>query len=269
MLCNRRLGFRRFFSSLWLAGEGPVYFDNCLNRAVKFAVAFALGALLSACGAGGGGGAPAVSILVPTSDPSYSTNWSDVRLGGAISHASFVHVTNTATGTTTEGFVTYFQGQGTWFADIYGLGFGENPITVIADADGTGATTASAHITVIRPSQPADLIFNGPNQSLASTFWTDGSSFGGSHKIALFADGTGRSTTGSVISETAGAVTDFTWTKLGPDSIQISSCPTCSFQKISLISGSLNDAVFYGQIETVGGAGELASHAFLLTAGNL
>jgi len=246
MLCNRRLGFRRFFSSLWLAGEGPVYFDNCLNRAVKFAMAFALGALLSACGAGGGG-----------------------EVGGAISHASFVHVTNAATGTTTEGFVNYFQGQGTWFADIYGLGLGDNPITVVADADGTGTTTASTHITVIRPSQPADLIFNGPNQSLASTFWTDGSSFGGSHKIALFADGTGRSTTGSVISETAGAVTDFTWTKLGPDSIQISSCPTCSFQKISLISGSLNDAVFYGQIETVGGAGELASHAFLLTAGNL
>jgi hypothetical protein len=225
--------------------------------------------LLGACGGGGGGGGPAVSISVPTSDPTYSTNWSSVRLGGAISHASFVHVTNAATGTTTEGFVNYFQGQGSWFADVYGLGLGENPITVVADADGTGATTARAFITVIRPSQPADLIFNGANQSLAATFWTDGSSFGQSHKIALFEDGTGRSTTGSALSEAAGAVTDFTWTKLGPDSIQISNCPTCSFQKISRISGSLNDAVFYGQIETVGGAGELALHAFSLTAGNL
>lgn len=242
--------------------------DHCLRRCTKVAVVLALGALLAGCGGSGGEG-PSVSILVPTSDSTYSTAFSDVRFGGAIARASFVHVTNAATGTTVEGFVNFFQGQGSWFADVFGLVPGENVITVVADADGTGATTARVSITVIRPLQPADVIFNGLSRNLASTFWTDGSSFGQSHKIALFADGTGRSTTGSVLSETAGAVTDFTWTKLGPDAIQIVNCPTCSFQRISRISGSLNDATFYGQIETVGGAGELASHGFSLTPGNL
>ena len=180
-------------------------------------------------------------------------------------------MTNAATGITVEGFVNYFQGQGTWFAEIRGLTLGENPITAVADEYGDGASTARTFITVIRPLQPADLIFNGPSQNLSSTFWTDASSIGEFHKIALFADGTGRSTTGSVLSETAGAVADFTWSKLGPDAIQISNCPTCSFQKIFGISGSLNEGIFFGQIETVGGAGEVgnASHVFQLTDGNL
>lgn len=245
--------------------------DYCFDRGTKFAVALALAALLAACGGGGDGEGegPSISIHNPTSDPAYSTTGTGVVLGGAIARASFVHVTNAATGITVEGFVNYFEGQGSWFADMYGLTFGENPITVVADRDGTGAATARASITVIRPLQPANLIFNGPSQNLASTFWTNGSSFGHSHKIALYADGTGRSTTGSVLSETAGAVTDFTWNKLGPDAIQISNCPTCSFQKISRISGSLNEAIFFGQVETAGGATDNTVHAFQLTDGNL
>lgn len=164
---------------------------------------------------------------MPTSAPSYSTTWNTVRLSGTISNAGYVHVRNAHTGFTTEGFVNYNQGQGSWFADVFELAPADNAIAATADADGTGARTASAHITVIRPLQPADLIINGSSHASANTFWTDGNSFNGSHKIALFGDGTGRSTTGSVLSENAGTVTDFTWSKLGPDSILISNCVTC------------------------------------------
>lgn len=234
-----------------------------------------LSILMLSCGGGGGGDSgnagpvPSISINVPTSDPSYSTTWTSIRLGGTISNASFVHVRNARTGFTTEGFVNYYQGQGSWFADVYGLEPGDNAITATADADGTGARTASAYITVTRPLQPADLVINGPDQASTNTFWTDGSSVNNSHKIAFFGDGTGRSTTGSVLSENAGTVTDFTWSKLGPDSILISNCLTCSFQNISRISGSLSEGIFYGQVETIDGAGELALHTFTLTSGNL
>jgi len=229
-----------------------------------------LAILLAGCGGGGGGvQSPSISIDVPTSAPGYSTTWTSVRLGGTISHASFVHVRNSSTGFTTEGYVNYYQGYGSWFADVYGLGFGDNSITVTADADGTGARTANAHITVIRPLQPADLIINGPDQSSAPTYWTDTSSFSGSHNIAFFANGTGRSTTGSTITENAGTVVNFTWSILGPDSIIISNCLNCSFQKISQIQGSLNEELFYGQVETVGGNGNISLDSFVLTSGNL
>ena len=105
---------------------------------------------------------------MPISAPNYSTTWTDVRIGGTISNASFVLVRNALTGSTTEGFVFYNQGHGTWFADIQGLALGGNMITAIADSDGTAARTASATITVIRPLQPADLIVNGTNQASAN-----------------------------------------------------------------------------------------------------
>jgi len=226
---------------------------------------------LTGCGGGSGGSGQTLSIDItsPTTAATYSTVWTDVSIGGTISNASFVRVSNGLTGGATIGYVFYNQGLGTWSADVRGLGFGNNPITVTADSDGTGANTANAYITLIRPLQPLEEIFNGPNQLSASTYWTDANSFNESHKIALYEDGTGRSTTGSALGEDAGGVTDFTWTKLGPDSVLITSCPTCSFQLISRISGSIAVDAFNGQIETVGGVGELAVHAFTLTAGGL
>jgi len=228
--------------------------------------------LLAACGGGGSETSnqlPSISIDVPTSEPSYYTTGSSVRLGGTISNASFVRVRNTLTGSATEGYVNYYEGNGSWFADVYGLGFGDNPITVTADKDGTGKRTATAHITIIRPLQPADLIINGTNQLSANIYWTDASSFAGSHKIAFFGDGTGRSTTGSTLLEEAGTVVNFTWTKLEPDLIIITNCSDCSFQKISRIQGSLSEDLFYGQVMTVDNNGYIALDAFVLTFGNL
>jgi hypothetical protein len=100
-------------------------------------------------------------------------------------------------------------------------------------------------------------------------YWTDATSFPDSFKIAFFEDGTGRSTTGSKLSENAGPVVTFTWSLLGPDSIIITNCPDCSSQKIYNIQGSLSDAEFGGIVETVGGAGYHASDSFILTSGSL
>lgn len=229
---------------------------------------------LQACGGGGGGGSsssgPAITITNPTSEPTFSTTLSGVIIGGRISGAGFVNVTNTNTGQTARGFVNYNQGVGTWFVTGLGrLGLGANRIVATADADGTGSNTASDVITIFRPLVPLNEIFNGPNQLSATTFWTDLSSFGQSHQFAIFEDGTGRSTTGNALTENAGVVVDFTWTMLGPDSFIVNNCPTCSFQMISRIAGSVSIQEFTGQIETVGGAGEIATHAFELMLGNL
>lgn len=223
---------------------------------------------LSGCGDGGSDSSevPSISIQNPTTAASYRTVWASVRIGGTISNASSfgpVHASNALTGFTTTGFVSPHQGRVNWWVDV-GVGFGDNPITVTFD-------TANAYITLIRPLQPLDEIFNGPNQFSANTHWTDEHSFNEAHKIALFEDGTGRSTTGSALSENAGGVSDFTWTMLDPNSVQITNCPTCSFQLITGVSGSITVDSFLSQIETVGGVKETnsASHAFTLTAGNL
>ena len=71
--------------------------------------------------------------------------------------ARYVHVGNALTGVTVEGFVFYVDGQGTWFADCYSLGLGDNVLTVTADSDGRGKRTSSARITVARPLQPVKL----------------------------------------------------------------------------------------------------------------
>jgi len=244
------------------------------GRVSKLTVAvFTLAFIVALAGCGGGGGGsgqtPTINIINPSTGPSYSTVWTGVIIGGTISNASFVHATNALTGATSTGYVNYNQGHGSWFADVGGLGFGDNPITVTADSDGTGSSTANAYITIVRPLQPLDEIFNAPNQFSANTYWTDAHSYNQSHKIALFADGTGRSTTRSALSEDAGGVVDFTWTMPGPDSVLITNCPSCSFQMISRISGSITVDAFNGQIETTGGASELALHAFTLTAGVL
>ncbi len=220
--------------------------------------------LLFACGGGGDSDSPNITISTPTTAPIYATIWTDVRLGGSISGASFVHVTNAATGFTSEGFVFYNQGIGSWFADIQGLTFGDNPITVVADEDGRGVNTASDRITVTRPTVPLELILNGTDAAGATSHWIDAHSLFESHKIALYADGTGRSTTGSLFSEDAGTAVDITWTLQGPDDILVVGCTDCSFQRISRISGSLEEELFLGQVETLGGVGEVALHAFIL-----
>ena len=242
-------------------------------RRLIFSTAILLIGIASIIGSGGGGGGgyagTSISIKNPTSEPSYETTWSSLRIGGTISSASFVHVENTMTGFTTDGYVTYDQGDGSWFADIYGLAPGENLIIVTADSDGTGMSIAQDQIIFIRPLQPVSMIYNGPNQNEASSFWIDINSIGEFHKIAIFADGSGKSTTGSLLTENAGAITEFTWNLLDPDAILVSNCATCSFQKISRIQGSFDDGSFMGQIETVGGEGELALHLFVLESGEL
>jgi hypothetical protein len=264
--------------SCWITDEAPRYGEGKVHNGTKsvsmlpvviLVVAFV--AVLTACGGGNGdsGQTPSIDITNPTADPTYSTVWTGVIIGGTISNASFVSVSNALTGSNTIGYVFYNQGLGTWFAEVGGLGFGDNPITVTADSDGTGASTANAYITLIRPLQPLDEIFNGADQFSANTYWTDAHSFNQSHKIELYENGTGRSTTGSAFSEDAGGVSDLTWTKLGPDSVLITNCPACSFQVISRISGSIAVGAFNGQVETVGGVGELALHAFTLTDGHL
>lgn len=225
---------------------------------------------LNACGGGGSGGVPSVSIDNPAA--TYTTSAS-VRLGGTIARASYVHVRNTATGITVDGYVNYLGGQGSWFADVTGLLPGDNPIVVTADADGTGARTATATITITRPLQPASLIINATDAASATNYWSDRSSYGTqagtSHLIALYADGTGRATTNSALTQPPGAVASFTWAYDGAEAIVISNCASCSFLRISRISGSLAEGAFYGQVETVGGAVETALHYFERTAGTL
>lgn len=212
---------------------------------------------------------PIIAITQPTAGSRYETPWTDVRLGGTLSHASFVHALNTRTGDRTDGYVNYVDGYGSWFADIRGLQPGDNLIRVTADADGTGRHTTSTSITVARPAVPAAGIFNGSTAAGASTFWTDRSSFGESHRIALFADGTGRATTGDAYAETAGTATSFTWVLISVDAIQINDCLTCSFQTISRISGATTEGLFLGETASTGSTTDASAHAFELTNGTL
>jgi len=228
--------------------------------------------IITTCGSGADDSSsrPTISIENPTSEPTYSTTSSSVRIGGRLSGAGFVHVLNTTTGFSTEAYVTYnIEGIGSWFADVYGLVPGDNLITATADEAGTGTNTAVDSIIISRPLQPYTLIINAADSASATSHWTDMHSFNTSHRIALFADGTGISTTGNVLNEDAGATITFTWSVLGPEAIQINNCLTCSFQQITRISGSLDEEVFLGQVETVNGDGEVALHAFFLNPGTL
>lgn len=222
---------------------------------------------LGSCG-GGGDALPSIAIFNPTAADTYATTATGVRVGGSVSGAAFVHVVNTTTGARVEGYVNYLDGQGTWFADVYGLVPGANVVVATADADGSGAHTASDTLTVARPLQPASLILNGDVAATATGYWVDGSSFNTSHKIALYADGSGRSTTGNVLTDPAGEPVAMTWAYDGAEAIVINGCSACSFQRISRISGSTAEGVFLGQIETVGGAGETALHVFQLGTGS-
>jgi hypothetical protein len=110
--------------------------------------------VLIACIAAGCGGSddpppPTIEIRVPTTAPTFTTTATAIRIGGDISHASFMRLHNELTGQTEQGFVVYNQGLGTWFCDI-GLAVGDNPLVATADADGTGAQTATARILVTR-----------------------------------------------------------------------------------------------------------------------
>ena len=227
--------------------------------------------IITACSGGNGGnGGPAISIENPTSESTYATTSTNVRIGGRVSGAGFVHVLNTTTGFSTNAYVNYnSEGIGSWFADVIGLVPGDNLITATADKDGLGTNTVVDSIIISRPLQPYTLIINATDSFSATNYWTDMHSFNASHSIALFADGTGISTTGNVLSADAGATDTFTWSILGLEAIQIDNCSTCSFQQITRISGSLNEGVFLGQVETIGGDGEVALHAFFLNSGTL
>lgn len=240
-------------------------------RCTRAALVTVLIASLQACGGDGGDTAgprpvPSLSIVTPSAAGRHDTPWRDVRLGGAIEHAAFVHVVNTATGMRVDGFVNTTAGTGSWFADLSGLAPGDNRIVVTADADGTGAFTASVNITITRPSQPARLAIGGDAGS-AAAHWKDTHSFGGGHAIVLYADGTGRSTTGSALAQAAGPVTAFAWSYDGAEAIVVVGCAACSFQRIDRMAGGVNEGLLLGRIETVGGASDAATHAFQLTPG--
>jgi len=246
--------------------------QSSVQRGLLLGIFFAVSILLGSCGGGGvdWGAAPTVlsptiAIENPTSASTYDTNDPDVRLGGTIGNADGVKVINSTTGTGSwEGYVNYSNGQGTWFADVTGLVPGDN--VLIATASGGGGMASDA-ITVRRPLQPALMLLNGADTASATTYWTDTSSLG--HQLALFGDGTGRSTTGSTVDAKAGPVVSMNWALDGPETIVIQGCADCSFQRISRISGSVADKKFAGQVETVGGAGYIALDAFILTAGSL
>ena len=227
--------------------------------------------LISSCGSGDGSiPNPTISIETPTSDSVYATTATGIRLGGRISSASFVHVKNLMTGFSADGYVIYNDdGIGTWFADVFGLIPGDNIITATADKYGDGIYTATDTITISRPLQPLTQILNAADAASATNYWVDAHSYNQSHKIALFADGTGISTTGNVLTEQAGPTIVFSWTILAPDAIQINNCATCSYQQITRISGSLFEELFFGQIETIDGNSETALHAFILEPGTL
>lgn len=229
----------------------------------------ALLAGLAACGGDTTSGPPRITITTPTSAASYATTSTSVRLGGSIAGAGFVRVHNSTTGSTTNGFVNYVGGVGSWFVDVPGLVPGGNVLVATADADGTGARTASATLTVNRPTQPASQVLNAANAAAAVNHWVDTHSFGGGHVLALYADGSGRASTGSALTQPAGAVAGFSWAYDGAEAIRISGCASCAYQRISRISGSTAEGGFYGQVETVGGATETALHFFQLTPGIL
>jgi len=224
--------------------------------------------IITACGGGGNGSSsrPTISIENPTSEPTYATTSTSVSIGGRWSGSGFIQVLNTTTGfNTVANTAINSEGIGTWFAAVYGLVPGDNLITATAGK----ADTAVDSITISRPLQPYTLIINAADSTSATNYWTDMHSINASHSIALFADGTGISTTGNVLSEDAGATDTFTWSILGTEAIQIDNCSTCSFQQITRISGSLDEGVFLGQVETVSGDGEIALHAFFLNSGTL
>lgn len=234
-----------------------------MKQTLKFFISLALTVFLSACGGGDDSdNSTTITILSPTSESTYFTVWPDVILGGSVSGTSFVKVTNETTGFTTDAFVNYYDGYGSWFAEIPGLVPGDNHI--VASANGI-----NAYITISRPERPYEYILNGADHNVTSTFWLDSHSFNQSHKITVYADGTGRSTTKSVLYEEASSVVDFNWTASSPDEITIINCSDCSFQKISRISGSIDEGIFFGEVETTGGDLEKALHAFILEAGNL
>lgn len=210
---------------------------------------------------------PTIDIQEPTLAIYYWTTASAVNVSGSVSGASFVHVVNTTTGSRIEAYVRYSSGHGSWFAAVTGLAPGANVIVATADADGSGARTANATLTITRPLQPASLILNGNGAATATSYWLDMLSFNASHRIALFADGTGRSTTGNLLTDQAGGPVTISWSYDGAEAILINGCPSCSFQRISRISGSTDEWRFWGQVETVGGGTDNATHAFQLNTG--
>lgn len=217
---------------------------------------------VAACDRGDDTPTASVTIQNPTTADNVYTTHADVSLGGTVSATWTVRVENAQTGASFPAYVFYSNGYGTWFADVMGLGVGENRLIVTAGGD--GVRTATARLTVARPLRPADLFINGPDRQSTAAYWRLGSM---GHAVALFADGTGRSTTGSIMTGAAGPVVDLTWSEVAPDAILVNDCPLCSFQSISRISGSVAEGVAFGQPVTVGGVDSL--RGFELTAGSL
>lgn len=92
---------------------------------------------------------PTIAITHPTAGSRYETPWTDVRLGGTLSHASFVHALNTRTGDRTDGYVNYVDGYGSWFADIRGLQPGGTGRATTGDAYAETAGAATSFTWVL------------------------------------------------------------------------------------------------------------------------
>lgn len=129
--------------------QGPRVRMPATRRAFVGAALLMAAALAGGCG-GGGSDPVQVEILAPSASGGFTVSAQEVRLGGTIAHASFLHVDNLTTASRWDGNVTYFDGQGTWLADVYGLVPGPNVLEVVADRDGTGRQLARARITITR-----------------------------------------------------------------------------------------------------------------------
>jgi hypothetical protein len=103
-------------------------------------VALLLPAFLTACG-GGVSSKSTIAIENPVSEPTYLTNQSQVIVGGSVSGASFVKCTNSATATTLDAYVNYFEGHGSWFCDPFTLDQGDNLISCTTEKGASDSIT--------------------------------------------------------------------------------------------------------------------------------
>lgn len=151
---------------------------------------------MTACGGGGGSfdfefnspsqPAPSISIGAPTTAPTFTTTATTIVIGGALANASFVHLHNERNNATLQGYVNYFQGNGSWFADLHtraiqlqGTGPGGGSIAPTPD----GLTLLRSNGLVLSAFNASDLTLAGGIDIGGATPSTD------TEQIAITPDG--------------------------------------------------------------------------------